>query len=230
MGGLLGFLHACRRGVRHSNGYCNGSRGARPRYDGFYGTGMLSGARVVRAEREVYQPRGVKKGTVERSCRLPASRRPASYQFNGPDTVKNCRERARPARRPRSRLHRHVAWFVPAAVRRNFRPGRRTFLSRRTPCDIHCSTPTRPPWRGVHPNPTLASPCRGVPRGGVSHEQRHTRPPAAPVRGEASGPAARAGRRTGAAGAAAEQPGGTRRRPPPARPRRRAPRIRPCRS
>lgn len=170
MGGLLRFLHACRRGVRHSNGYCNGSREARPRYDGFYGTGMLSGARVVRAEREVYQPRGVKKGTVERSCRLPASRRPASYQFNGPDTVKNCRERARPARRPRSRLHRHVAWFVPAAVRRNFRPGRRTFLSRRTPCDIHCSTPTRPPWRGVHPNPTLASPCRGVPRGGVSHE------------------------------------------------------------
>lgn len=27
-GGLLRFLHACRRGVRHSNGYCNGSRGA----------------------------------------------------------------------------------------------------------------------------------------------------------------------------------------------------------
>ena len=44
---------------------------------------------------------------------------------------------------------------------RNFRQGRRASISRRTPCDIHCSTPTNARRRRVHPNPNRTHRRRG---------------------------------------------------------------------
>lgn len=80
-GGLLRFLHACRRGARHSNGYCNGSRGASRGVADFTGRWGRSGAVSSGSDGRIGWSRGIKrersKGFVS-AFPCPCDRHPTS--------------------------------------------------------------------------------------------------------------------------------------------------------